>query len=309
MINVRLKKLPFETILGWSISRWNVFVKCKRQYYYQYYAANFDKEFNQLEVKSLKSLTRIPLEIGNITHELVRDILLRLYKTPKPFDNDKFFDFVSTKSAEIVATKEFAEVYYRERDEIESNLDIFPKVLESLTNFCNSERFEWIIENGLKNKDKWIVDPREFYGDCWISKMKALCKVDFYTPCDEDHYVFDWKTGSEAKLYPHDRYDQHSRQLRGYAAWTNFQFEADYSHIKPIIAYLFPVYKEREITLNEHDIEEFGDSVKTQSEEMYGFCSNIENNLPKQKEIFEMTENLRVCQDCNFRKFCDRTTL
>ena len=63
------KTFEFTKILGWSSSRYELFTKCKRQYFYNYYP-RFVKSVPYYKVAELKSLTSIPLEIGNIVQML-----------------------------------------------------------------------------------------------------------------------------------------------------------------------------------------------------------------------------------------------
>ena len=53
---LQIKKFPFTSILGWSVSRYDIFNNCKRQYYYFYYG-KFDKEFPVSKINELKTLT------------------------------------------------------------------------------------------------------------------------------------------------------------------------------------------------------------------------------------------------------------
>jgi hypothetical protein len=39
---------------------------------------------------------------------------------------------------------------------------------------------------------------------------------------------------------------------------------------------------------------------------MYAFCRDIEENLPLDKYLFPMTENLGVCRFCKFQELCER---
>jgi hypothetical protein len=82
--------------------------------------------------------------------------------------------------------------------------------------------------------------------------------------------------------------------------------QKDYSLIETTIAHLLPEYKERSIRVNEYDIEDFADVVKTQSEDMYRYCADIELNVPLAKEDFSMTEHLNFCKTCKYRELCDR---
>jgi hypothetical protein len=118
-------------------------------------------------------------------------------------------------------------------------------------------------------------------------------------PLGGELHIIDWKTGKED-------YVKHSTQLKGYAGWANFQFEADYSKIRPTVAYLLPDYKENSIQLNEFDIDDFSGQIRTQTEDMYQYCAERKLNTPHPKENFRMTPVENYCKGCKYRELCER---
>ncbi len=300
-----IRKFEYTPILGWSVSRYDTFATCRRKYWYSYYAA-CDLEFDLRAINSLKNLTSIPLEIGNITHKVIKTLLDRVKKTPVPIDSDRFLDFVRRKTLETAAGKRFSEIYYRELEDINAEEEILPSVLKASRNLLESERFLWLLSDAQARRDEWIVDP-EGYGECRIDGMKAYCKVDFLFPVGDELVILDWKTGKESRMAASEHLDKHGRQMRGYVAWAHFQFEHDVAKIKPYVAYLLPDYRERSYSGNEFDIEDFADTIREETEQMYAYCRDAEENFPKAKEEFEMTHNLAICKFCNFRELCGRT--
>jgi hypothetical protein len=293
----RIREFGFTDVLGWSYTRYTTFQSCKRQYFYDKYA-KFDLDHNFVKIKALGQLTSVPLEIGSITHKLIKTLLDRLKRTSDPIDRDRFFDYSRREAESIFRTKDFEDLYYGTRERIDFETEIFEPVRMALENFLASERLQWIFEEALVYKDDWIIEPHG-YGEFRIDKLKAYCKVDFLFPIGDELYIIDWKTGKED-------YRKHFIQLRGYAYWANFHLQKDYSLIETTIAHLLPEYKERSIRVNEYDIEDFADVVKTQSEDMYRYCADIELNVPLAKEDFSMTEHLNFCKTCKYRELCDR---
>ncbi len=289
-----IRKFDFTSILGWSISRYDTFQSCKRKYYYTYYA-KYDSSLPRQKIDELKKMTSIPLEIGNIVHKTIEVFLKRLLKSEDEIDRKRFLDYVHRKTINLCNTKVFAEVYYNEIPKI--NIDeVFDKVKNCLNNFLNSERFIWVTKETVSNKENWLIEP-DGYGETRIDKMKAYCKVDFLFPVDNKLFILDWKTGK-----PHE--EKHRKQLIGYSTWASFHFSKDLTDIVSIIAYLQPTYSEIEIIVNEFDVQEFSLQIKKETEEMYLFCHNIEENIPKDKEEFTKTNNQNICNYCNFREFC-----
>jgi len=290
-----VRKFEYTDILGWSHSRHETFTKCKRQYYFQYYA-KYDIE-NVVKIAVLKKLTSMPLEIGNVVHKLVQTLLTRLQKSSAEIDLERFYDYAERKAKEIFRTKLFQEVYYKEKNRIDFETEIYPQVQASMKNLLESDRLQWIFEEALVEKEEWLIEPGG-YGECRIDNMKAYCKVDFLFPIGDELHVIDWKTGKKS--------GKHLEQLKGYAAWVHFHYGKEWNEIKTTVAYLFPVYEENSVPINEYDITDFTEKIRRETEAMYGFCQEPELNIPKEKDAFPMTENTKLCNYCNFRELCDR---
>ena len=284
-------------ILGWSFSRYASFSSCKRLYYYEKYS-RYDLRHDQGKIHALKKLTSVPLEIGNITHKIIRVLLHRLRKTSEPINVEKFFDFAYRKGREIFAEKEFDEVYYGVRDAVDFDLEIYPSVRAALENLLTSDTMQWIFEEALVTKDDWVIEP-DGYGECRIDNLKAFCRVDFVFPIGDDLHILDWKTGRP-------NHSRHMSQLRGYTVWANYHFEKDFSQIHTTIAHLLPEYEEYRQRVNEYDLEEFSLDVRSQTEEMYEYCAEPEFNIPLPKDQFEMTRAENFCKTCKFRELCER---
>ncbi len=291
-----IRRFDYTDVLGWSHSRYNTFRTCKRKYFYQYYAG-FDKE-HVIKINTLKNLTSIALEIGNITHQILQVLLKRIRKSEAEIDRQKFSGFSKRKAKEIFQSKIFQEIYYRDLDIIDFEEDILKRVNQGLANFLESDRLEWLFAEALTEKDDWMIEP-EGFGECRIDNMKAYCKVDFLFPIGDEIHVIDWKTGKSD-------YSKHSEQLKGYVTWVAFHFGKKYDEIKPTVAYLLPEYRENSIEVNEFDIEDFSSQIRKQTNQMYQYCLDPEANTPLAKERFPMTENEKICKYCNFRELCDR---
>ncbi|MCJ7567051.1 MAG: PD-(D/E)XK nuclease family protein [Anaerolineales bacterium] len=291
---MELKRFDFTPILGWSMTRYDLFSICKRKYYYQYYA-KYDPEFPRARIEALKELTTIPLEIGAITHDIIKVLLQRLARSQAAVDRDRLFEYARDIAQGRCKAKRFSEVYYIEREEISLD-DVFPKVKSSLENLLGSERFQWLCDPALQRYDRWLIEPPGF-GETRISGMKAYCKVDFLLPVQHELFVLDWKTGKRDE-------DKHGAQLIGYAAWASFHFETDPQAIRPIIAYLFPDYVEMELRLEPKDVGEFEQRVRVETQEMFAYCQDVEKNIPKEKSVFPKASNRRICEYCNFRELC-----
>ncbi len=289
-----MKKFAFSPRLGWSVSRYSLFETCKRQYYYNYYA-KFDTQYPLQKILGLKKMTSIPLEVGNIVHDVNKTLLERLRVTTQAIDKRRFYGYARDMTKRYVGDNVFQEVYYRQLKSIDAEA-VFEKVRRALENLLNSDRITWLSDYAAHRKDEWLIEPPG-YGETRIGGIKAYCKVDFLFPVNGRLYIMDWKTGK-----PDTR--KHRRQMLGYTAWASYHYEKDPSEISPIVAYLNPHYKETEISVTSRDIENFARQARKETSHMTALCRDVQKNIPKDKKLFVPNKS-RLCNYCNFRELCD----
>ncbi|MCK4321028.1 PD-(D/E)XK nuclease family protein [candidate division WOR-3 bacterium] len=287
-----IKKFAYTPILGWSVSRYDKFKLCKRQYFYEYYG-RYDKAY--AKIKNLKKLTSIPLAIGTIVHDIIKVILERLLKSDEEIDVERFLGFTKMQTERYCHENTFIEVYYNEVSYVNPD-ELFEKIEKDLMNFLNSDRYNWIKVKAIINKDNWVIEPPG-YGEFRLSSMKVYCKVDFLFPINNEIYIIDWKTGKIDNI-------KHKKQLLGYVSWVSYNLKTNPERITPIIAYLKPSYREIKIKFNDYDIEDFIAQIKEETEEMYSLCRDVEENIPKDKKEFTKTRYKKICDYCNYRELC-----
>ncbi|MDR0985031.1 MAG: PD-(D/E)XK nuclease family protein [Endomicrobium sp.] len=288
-----IKKYKYTNILGWSLSRYNRFISCKRRYFYDYYA-KYDVCISKEKIFFLKNLTSKNLEIGNIVHIIIKDILKRYQKSSKTINKDKFLRYIFNLVKDYYNSKFFFENYYKTENIIFS--DIYEKSIFIIKNFLNSTKFKWIIEKAILYKDKWIIEPEDF-GETRIDNYKAFCKVDFLVPFSNKLYILDWKTGKPKK-------EDHLKQLISYSLWAIQNFNVNTESIVPLISYLYPYYFEKNIKINIELINKFKRNIKKETKDMYKYLIDIEKNIPKNKEEFPTSNNVYICKYCNYKEIC-----
>lgn len=285
---------PYTPILGWSISRYEVFDKCKRQYYYTYYGkhANLVPVY---KINQLKSLTSIPLETGNVVHDVLEAFLKRLQKSDRDIDEQRFFQFARELLQKYFSEKTFMELYYGYEERL--NIDrAIEKVETCLRNFIESSCYNWIFMVALHNRSNWIIEPAG-YGETRLNGLKVYCKMDFLLPVDDCMYILDWKTGKKDEV-------KHSAQLMGYSAAANSIFSMPWNRIFPRIVYLYPEFDEMEIAATSSDKEQFFNRIRQQTDIMYQWCVDVENNIPRPMKEFDMNPSPQLCRQCKFRELC-----
>jgi hypothetical protein len=293
-MELKYPRYDFTPILGWSISRYELFDKCKRQYFYNYYP-KFVPGVPFYKIARLRDMTSVPLEVGNVVHDVIEAFLWRLQKSDSDIDESRFFQFAQEKADEYFSKKTFLETYYGQAEEINRG-DADKKISDCLKNFIGSPVYTWIFMKAITNKDNWMIEPPGM-GETRLNGLKAYCKMDFLFPVDNEIHILDWKTGAK------DTY-KHSRQLIGYAAAAGGNFGIPAGAIFPKIIYLHPAFEEFEIPLAEQDFPAFHEKARVQTEEMQSFCADAQNNTPKPIEEFPLTPSQAICRFCNFQELC-----
>ncbi|MBN1576653.1 MAG: PD-(D/E)XK nuclease family protein [Chitinispirillaceae bacterium] len=293
-MNLSFATYPFTSILGWSISRYEVFDKCKRQYFYTYYG-KYSPDVPAYRINQLKELTSVPLETGNVVHDVLEAFLKRLQKSDRNIDEGRFFEYAHELARRYFSEKTFIEHYYAYEERI--NLDrVIDKIDTCLRNFMNSACYSWIFMVALHDRTSWIIEPAG-YGETRLDGMKVYCKMDFLLPVDECIYILDWKTGNRDEA-------KHTLQLIGYSAAASTIFSMPWNRIFPRIVYLYPTFDEMEITVTDGDRDRFYSRIREQTEVMYQWCSDIENNIPRPIEAFTKSPSPSLCRQCRFRELC-----
>ncbi len=296
-MEINFKQYKFSPILGWSSSRYELFQKCKRHYFFNYYS-KFVPETSFDYLKRLKFLTSVPLEIGNVVHHIIETFLRRLQKSDSPINKERFVAYGVQLCEKLFSEKEFLEIYYNQASEIDIN-EAKHKIAFILNNFLNSELYDWICTTAIKTRANWVIEPNG-YGETRINNLKAYCKMDFLFPVEDEIHILDWKSGK-----PH--VGKHSKQLMGYALATKFSNpEIPSEKINPRIVYMYPEIDELEFTITDDSLAKFEQEVSMQTNEMYSFCSNVEKNIPRSFAEFPKTSYTQLCDYCPFKEPCSK---
>ena len=106
-----IKQFPYTPQLGWSVSRYEIFTICKRQYFYQYYS-KYDSEYLETTIRKYKDLVSVPLETGAIVHEMIEVMLRRLQRSSEEINTEKFLEYSKRIIQNRLENKQFEEVVY-----------------------------------------------------------------------------------------------------------------------------------------------------------------------------------------------------
>ena len=131
-----------------------------------------------------------------------------------------------------------------------------------------------------------------------INGLKAYCKVDFLFPTKDDKlFVLDWKTGKV------DR-EKHRKQMMGYVLYAQDIFTATANSVTSVIVYLGGSYEEMEHSFSQIELDEFARHIDAQTQELYQYCENVEENIPKPKDFFPCSVR-KLCAYCNYQEICE----
>lgn len=288
------RKYPYTAVLGWSVSRYEKFEACKRQYWYEYYARKWDRNVPSQKLDFLRSLTSAPLEIGNLVHDAIATQLHRIRRGLTPRDSAEVLNYACYLADRAVREKTFLETYYGQRERMDAD-DLKERVTACLGHFFESPWYRWLLENPVHRRQEWVIEPNDF-GEVRINGLKAYCKVDFLIPAQGEFYIFDWKTGKA------DR-EKHRKQMLGYVTYAQDLFGAPADRVQPVVVYLGDSYEEMRDRFGQAELDEFSREVRSQTEAMYACCENIEENIPRPRDSFP--RNVRkLCAYCSYQELC-----
>jgi len=283
-----------DKILGWSASRYDCFSLCRRQYFYQYYGLKFTDFLTREKVAVLKKLVSGPLFVGQVAHDLIAKVLRRLQSNPEEIEKAKFFAYCDKIIEQSFKENSFLEEYYGQKhiklEELKSDIH---KVLED---FFATRWFSWIRESALENRKSWLVEPGDF-GLCCVGGLKAYCKVDFAFPLGETIYVLDWKTGKSDEI-------KHRKQLLGYVHYVMEHYKVPAQAVKAGLAYVGRENRELETEFDSSEVEEFKTQLSRETDEMYRYCLDVQENVPLGIEHFTPCNKPNVCRQCNYQEVC-----
>jgi hypothetical protein len=286
---------PYTPQLGWSSTRSETFRSCRRRYFFQYYA-RYDSELPLAHIQRLKSLSSMPMLVGEAVHDVLATLLRRLLRSSAPIDEERFMRHVRQTLEAALAGNELMEVHYGQRSVPEAT-DLQQPAMDCLEQLLASDRSLWLVEV-LQGDPRYLIEPSG-YGEARLQGMKIYAKVDCLIEVDSKVVILDWKTGRQDPA-------KHLRQLLGYAAWAEDHLKVEAHRIRCIAVYLQNGYEEVEKQPTRSDLQGLAAEVAAEIQQMQDLLRDPERNIPLEKVFFPLTENLGYCCQCQFRELCDR---
>lgn len=290
---------------AWSQSRIKLFRDCGRKYYYNYILSwgGWDKNATkeQKEAYLLKNMTNQYMWVGSIVHEVVEKIV-KSYKINKKWismQDAKDMGITLLRSGWISSTKKewkddpksvnlFEHFYEQPMDENKIRA-CKTKVLTCIENFYNSKLIE--IVSQLKEED-WI-SLEDFQNFKMDDGSEVSLKIDLGFKYQQKIFLIDYKTG---KIN-----DSVIEQLITYAMYClKKKFTSKVSEILIVPVYLMMENRDLiKLEVSKQQILNQATIIRNESK--------ILKNIHEKKNdlsVFEMTDDLKKCNYCQFKKVC-----
>ena len=279
---------------SWSVSRHDAFARCRRRYFYSYYAANEDPE-----VLRLKRLSALPLWAGSVVHETIEAVLRSRDAIPSP-DEQEALIRAAVHSQMLTDWRESEAGSARFRlFEHEYRLPVYPEdkkilvgtVMRSLRNFFKSPI---LAEAYGAGRGRWLSLEELVSFD--VGGVPVYLRMDLaFRAGDGRVVIVDWKTGrGEGKFS--------EVQVAGYALYAAAQGWAAPEEIQTELAYLaIPRYVRRSV--DRRKLDHARSFVTKSAGTMKALLLDPLSNLAR-REDFPMIDRPQVCRRCNFRRLC-----
>jgi len=297
----------FENDFSWSVSRDSIFNKCRRKYFYQYYGSwggwSFDAENRIRTIYILKQLKNRQMWAGSKVHEAIEDILKGLQDGIRIDENEVIENTLGLMREEFKSSQ--AKMYQIEPKtcalfEHEYELPVSDiewktnaeHVVDCLKLFMNSKVYEDIFH---LSADQWL--EVEKFSSFYDNGIKIYSVFDFVCRKNEEVFIYDWKTG---KL----EHDQNKLQLACYGLFATLKWDLNPDQVQ-LREFNLSNGKMYEMSLEEFDLDGIHKHIRSSIEDMLNCLEDRQTNLAVE-ERFDLSENRKFCEHCNYLRICPR---
>ena len=277
------------------MSRHDAFARCRRRYFYSYYAAPEDPE-----IQRLKRLSALPLWAGSVVHETIEKVLKSHDHLPTDVEQEALVrsavhsQMLSEWRQSEAGGPEFRlfEHEYQVPVDPEDKKLAVGIVMRSLRNFFKSETLRQAFAAG---RERWLTveDLVSFK----VGDTAVYLRMDLAYRADDGRVVIvDWKTGRGEGRF-------NEVQLAGYALCAvEHGWVQEPEQILTELAYLaIPRYVRR--TVDRAKVAHARSFIAKSAGNMKALLLDPLGNLAR-LEDFAMIEKPRVCRRCNYRRLC-----
>ncbi len=285
---------PERPAFSWSASRHDTFARCRRRYFYSYYAAAEDEE-----IRRLKKLSALPLWAGSLVHDTIERFLRESDAIPPPELQEALIRrtvqetmLANWRESEAGGRFRLFEHEYAVPVAQEDKRLAVTIVMRSLRSFFRSEALARVMALG-RGQRLALEDLVSFP----VSGTEVLLRMDLaYRETDGRVVIVDWKTGrSEGRF--------NEVQVAGYALYAVEQgWVAEAEEITTELSYLvLPKTVRRAVTRK--NVEAARRFIERSASDMKALLVDPVANVAR-LEDFARVDRPQVCRRCNFRRLC-----
>jgi hypothetical protein len=298
----------FKNDFSWSVSRDDIFKKCRRMYYYQYYGYwggwDFAADKRTRTIYILKQLQNRQMWAGNKVHECIKNTLNEIKIGVEKIDfEQKLYttlnlmrkEFLSSKNKKYLSDPKSCALYEHEyeldvsQEEWQSNAD---NVVECLKQFFNSDIYKTISQ---LSDNQWI--ELEQLSHFYLENFKIYAVLDFAYRRNDEIIIYDWKTGREDP-------EKDKLQLSCYGLFVIHKWNTKADRLKLVDFFLMSGTK-AEFTFADFNIDEIQRQIENSIDEMIDMLDDPQKNIATE-DCFPYTRKEYICSYCNFKKICPK---
>jgi len=299
----------FKNVFSWSVSRYDIFRKCRRMYYFQYYGFwggwDFTADKRTRTIYILKQLQNRQMWAGSKVHECIESTLNEIKTGIGKIDTEKKIEttldlmrkeFLSSKNKKYQIDPKTCALLEHEyglevsKEEWQSNAD---NVVECLKQFFNSDAYKEITQL-LDNQ--WLeLEQFPFF---YLEDFKIYAVLDFAFRRNDEIIIYDWKTGKEDP-------EKDKFQLACYGLFATQKWNIEADKVKLVDFYLSND-NQKEFNFEDFEVDEIHDQIVNSIDEMIGMLDDPKENIARE-DGFPFTENEQICKYCNFNKMCPKS--
>lgn len=298
----------FKNEFSWSISRDDIFRKCHRMYYFQYYGSwgGWDTEADDRTrmIYILKQLQNRHVWAGNMVHECIENTIKTIKDGHESLNMTHSIDetlarmrqeFRSSKNKTYLVNPKTCALYEHEYDLAIPETEwkhMANHVEECLKQFFNSAVYKEILQI---SKNQWL-ELEQFPYFYW-NDVKIYASLDFAFRRDDEIIIYDWKTGREEP-------NKDKFQLACYGLFAVQKWGSKAKNVK-LIDYFLSNGKQNEYRFVDFRLDQINDYILNSIDEMKRLLDDPQDNIARE-DFFPFTDNEPTCQYCNYSKICPK---
>lgn len=296
------------TAFSWSVSRHNLFARCKRQYYLNYYGPRRVRDRGNHPVVGalwwLKQARTLRMWLGSVVHEVAREAVLAHWDG-MPMDVEEGVErALATFNGGVRASSrgtrfEGEWVVLQEHvypdDYEQADWDGAEKMLaEMIETLFASDAYEAIVSS----PPEAVLEVDEPFQSMTFDGTRVFAVPDVMMLEGDVHHIIDWKTGDAGR-------EEIRAQAGVYALYANQKYGVPEQQIRVTISDLGGGGRNVSPPGGVPSLEEAAAFVR-------GSMASMRNMLDSEKYNtvaiidYPMTDDLSLCRGCNFKRACWR---